>query len=205
MTSEFNIKAYCHIRNRTFSVNGSKQFKYDVSDLSVFFKSGYKSLDLDYPKFFKMDSLSKLALLGSELIFKTNQNNTIDSNTAIVLSNKASSLDSDRKFQESISDRDQFYPSPAVFVYTLPNICIGEISIRQQFRSENSFFIFERFNPEPLFVHANDLLQSNKASNVLCGWVNVDADEYDCFMYLVSKNGIFAHSIEQINSLYNAQ
>ncbi|MEJ0079473.1 MAG: hypothetical protein WDM78_00555 [Puia sp.] len=36
--------------------------------------------------------------------------------------------------------------SPALFVYTLPNIVIGEISIRRHFKGENAFFVFKQFD-----------------------------------------------------------
>ncbi|MGB7392927.1 MAG: 3-oxoacyl-ACP synthase [Pricia sp.] len=123
-------------------------------------------------------------------------------NTAIVLSNRASSLDTDRKYQESISDLHNFYPSPAVFVYTLPNICIGEISIRHRLRSENSFFIFDAFNAGFLKDYAESLLDTGKADEVLCGWVDVDENHYEAFLYLVSPTGNIPHTEQEITELY---
>src|SRR5690606_9045334 len=131
-------------------------------------------------------------------------NNTSEKNqnTAILLSNRASSLDTDRKHQESITDKEQYYPSPSVFVYTLPNICIGEISIKHKLLSENSFFIFERFNAEHLSIHAGQLLKTKKADQVLCGWTDFDDETYEAFLYLVSENGSILHNKEEINRLY---
>ncbi len=169
-------------------------------NLKSFLKSAYKNLEIKYPKFFKMDNLSKISFLAAEIILK---NITLENeNIALVFSNKAASLDTDRKFQDSISDVDNFYPSPAVFVYTLPNIGIGEISIRHQLKSENAFFVFENYNARFHQNYENELLQNNNSEAVLGGWVNVDGDNYDAFVYLVSKNGIIEHTKENLLKLY---
>jgi hypothetical protein len=62
--------------------------------------------------------------------------------TGIVLSNSNASLDADIKYYDSVAN----IPSPALFVYTLPNIVIGEISIKHSFKGENAFFIFDSFD-----------------------------------------------------------
>src|SRR5690554_7071776 len=142
-----------------------------------------------------MDNLSKLAFLASEFIFKEEDLDELENNIALVFSNNASSLDTDRKHQNSIQNTEEYFPSPAVFVYTLPNICLGEISIRHKLYSENSFFIFARFNAEHLQLYANGLLRNGKADKVLSGWVNFDKDTYEAFLYLVGKNGDIDHEI----------
>ena len=74
--------------------------------------------------------------------------------------------------------KENYFPSPAIFVYTLPNICLGEISIKHQLKSENSFFIFEEFNSEFTVNYADILLNTKKADQVLCGWVDYLKDDY---------------------------
>ena len=109
-----------------------------------------------------------------------------------------------KKHQESIQNKESYYPSPAVFVYTLPNICIGEISIKYKLYSENSFFIFDNFNAAHLFSYTNSLLSSNKATQVLCGWVEFDDENnYEAFLYLVGDEGPINHSKKDIITLYN--
>lgn len=163
----------------------------------------YKDLGVNYPKFFKMDNLSKLAFLGAELLLKDEDIPNRENNTALLLSNKSSSLDTDVKYQNSISDQEHYYPSPAVFVYTLPNICLGEISIRHQLKSENSFFIFDAFNASFLADYANILIESNKADKVLCGWTELFGDEYHAFLYLVATEGEMEHNKQNVEILYN--
>ncbi|HDZ14605.1 hypothetical protein LCGC14_1263760, partial [marine sediment metagenome] len=167
------IAKYCHIKGNTVSLDQDILFKNTSGDLGDFMKSAYKHFAIEYPKFFKMDRLSKLTFLAAEVLLGHPDTSKEDWNLAVVLSNRASSLDTDRKYHESISDADNFYPSPSVFVYTLPNICIGEISIRHKLRSENSFFIFNAFNPGFLKDYSENLLHTDKADEVLCGWVDV--------------------------------
>ena len=197
------IQSFCTIQNNEIILDGASIFKLESTIFSDFSKKAYQNFEMNYPKFFKMDSLSKLAFLGAEFLLKKEINNEKENNIALVFSNKSSSLDTDVKYQKSISDVENYFPSPAVFVYTLPNICLGEISIRHQLKSENSFFIFENFNPAFMANYAKVLLNSKKADKVLCGWVEYYDIEYKAFLYLVTKEGDLEHKIEMLLTEYN--
>lgn len=197
------IQSICSIQNNEIILDGVSIFKLESTIFSDFSKKAYQNFEMNYPKFFKMDSLSKLAFLGAELLLKNEINNEKENNIALVFANKSSSLDTDMKYQKSISDVENYFPSPAVFVYTLPNICLGEISIRHQLKSENSFFIFENFNPAFMANYAKVLLDSKKADKVLCGWVEYYDEEYKAFLYLVTKEGNLEHKIETLLTEYN--
>lgn len=199
MNNKLYIQDYCKIKNSEVILNKELLFKADSTDLKAFLKEAYRGLSIKYAKFFKMDSLSKLAFIGAELLLKED----VDSKTGIVFSNKASSLDTDRKHQESIDDQENYFPSPAVFVYTLPNIGMGEISIRHQLKSENAFFIFDQYNAGFHKNYEQSLIAMNKCESVLAGWVNVDKGNYDLFLYVVSKTGSIEHTKENLIKLYN--
>ena len=194
MKTETHISKNCKIESNAIFVDGKKLFELENVGFSEFIKNAYKELKIDYPKFFKMDNLSKLAFITSEIILrevcKTDQENDI----AIVFANKSSSLDTDVKYQNSIQDKENYFPSPAVFVYTLPNICVGEISIKHQLKSENAFFVFEYFNEEFITNYANQLIKSGKAERVLCGWVEYYQENYKSFVYLVGKDETLIHN-----------
>ena len=198
MQKEFYIQSYCHIKENAIFVNGDTAFKTDAEEFATFIKSAYKHFQINHSKFFKMDNLSKLAFIASDVLIKDEP----EKNIALIFSNNASSLDTDRKHQDSISDSENFYPSPAVFVYTLPNICLGEISIKHELYSENNFFVFEDFNADILSNYTNSLLAEEKAEKALCGWVNIDGGKYSAFLYVVAKKGTFTHSIPELNRLY---
>lgn len=191
------------IQNNEIILDGTTIFKTEASEFADFSKKAYQKFEMSYPKFFKMDNLSKLAFIGAELIL--NQIIAIRSinNIALLFANNSSSLDTDVKYQKSISDSESYFPSPAVFVYTLPNICLGEISIRHQLKSENSFFIFEAFNPEFMVNYANALIDTGKADQVLCGWTEYFNEEYKAFLYLVSKEGKMKHDKNKLETEFN--
>jgi hypothetical protein len=198
-----HIQSICTIQNNEIILDGVSIFKLEPTLFSDFSKKAYQNFEINYPKFFKMDSLSKLAFLGAELLLKNEIDTEKENNIALVFANNSSSLDTDVKYQNSISDPENYFPSPAVFVYTLPNICLGEISIRHQLKSENSFFIFDAFNPAFMANYAKVLLDSNKADKVLCGWVEYYDEEYKAFLYLVAREGNLEHKIETLLTEYN--
>lgn len=206
---EFNnyISKSCVIEDNTVFLSGKNSFILDDANFSEFSKAVYKKFEIEYPKFFKMDNLSKLAFLSAELLLKDLvQSNGEENDIALVFANRSSSLDTDVKYQESIASKDNYFPSPAVFVYTLPNICIGEISIKHNLKSENAFFVFEEFPAEFMMHYANNLLESEKAEKVLCGWTELYKENYRAVVYLVEKTSSNSfskeHNIETIKQLY---
>ncbi len=202
MRENLYIQHYCKIKNNQVTFDGKLVFEYknEENDVRSFFKAIYKYLNLSYRKFYKMDSLSKLSFLASEFILDKNDQ---DKNISIVFSNNASSLDTDRLYQQAIDDMDKYYPSPAIFVYTLPNIGIGEISIKHHLQSENAFFVFNEYKASFHHNYEQLLVKTKKSDAVLAGWTNIDANKYEAFIYLVSKNGKIIHSEQNLNKLHN--
>jgi hypothetical protein len=152
-------------------VDGSVTFRSDDGDFNSFAKALYKKCGADYPKFYKMSPLCKLGFLASELLLRgAGQPTTASGQVSIYLANSSASLHTDIIYQETISSK----PSPAVFVYTLPNIVIGEISIRNGFTGEGLFFIQEHFDRDFLCTLAENDLQTGRSAMSLVGWVEID-------------------------------
>ena len=149
-----------------------------------------------------MDNLCKLAFLSAEIVLNDSDTLKEERNVALVFSNSASSLDTDRKHQEAINEQDNYYPSPSVFVYTLPNITMGEISIKNELRSENAFFIFENYNANFHHIYESSLIHNEKSKAVLGGWDNVDGEDYEAFLYIVSEEGKIEHTEKNLINLY---
>src|SRR5512138_3805161 len=137
----YRITGYCSIKNDSVMVDGLlRQFEENFVTFADFIKSLYKKEGINYPKFFKMDGLSKLGFLTAELLLKRRTMDRYgDDRVGLILSNSASSLDTDIAHSGTISERSNYFPSPSVFVYTLPNIMNGEICIRHKFKGENIF------------------------------------------------------------------
>jgi hypothetical protein len=150
----------------------------------------YRHFGINYPKFYKMDVLSKLAFLATELLVgETPEAYMVDGqDVGVVLSNKSSSIVSDTFHQNSFQNPDEYFPSPAVFVYTLPNIMIGEICIRHQFTGENSLFVAKNSTEAPVREYANYLMNEGLTKLCICGWVDVTSTNLDAIVYsLTSK------------------
>ncbi|TYR37716.1 3-oxoacyl-ACP synthase [Sphingobacterium phlebotomi] len=181
MLEKTNIQKSCIIEQHRIVVDDKLIWSSEPEvSFSNFSKEAFHHLDIDYPKFYKMDALSKLAFLAAEYILQGEDTGEL----ALVLTSKSGSLDTDLKHQQSIRDSEYFYPRPATFVYTLPNICAGEICIRHGLQTENAFFIAEEFPEKTIFAYADYLLQSNKAKRVLCGWVEYFQEKYRAFLYI---------------------
>ncbi|GHT09355.1 hypothetical protein FACS189426_07530 [Bacteroidia bacterium] len=165
----------------------------------------YRSLKIDYPKFFKMDNLSKLGFLASELIFKDEESRFVPrEDLAIICFNRSSSLEADTLYQTTIQDNENYFPSPSVFVYTLPNIVAGEISIRNKLFGETSFYICKEFDEEQTFRTVNNAFQDQTTRSVLAAWVESFEEKQEVFMMLIeTETSDIIFSIEKIKELFN--
>jgi hypothetical protein len=163
---------------------GIKIFEHPGVDLADFLVSTYQDSKLNYPKFYKMDNLSKLGLLAAEILLEEfNSNSYKPEEIGVVLANVNSSLDDDIKYYESIKD----IPSPSLFVYTLPNIVIGEICIRNNFKGEDAFFILDAFDAGFIAKQVSYLMDKNILDACVCGWVDVLGQDYKAVLFLVEK------------------
>lgn len=201
---KYSISKWCTVSDETVSRLDQVVFEGEKGDFSAFAKAYYKANEIDYPKFFKMDALSKLAFIGSECLLMDEEFEKPSSDIALLFSNASSSLDTDLKHSESIVDKDSFYPSPAVFVYTLANICLAEVSIKHKLQSENTFFVSPRFDIDLMYAQASYILETNRAKQVLCAWVEYLEGTYQFFGYMVSpyKQGEVEHTRENIKKIY---
>jgi len=165
----------------------------------------YRSLQIDYPKFFKMDGLSKLGLLASEMILKDDDNRFAPrEDVAIVCFNSASSLDMDTQYQETINDNENYFPSPALFVYTLPNIVNGEIAIRNKFFGETFFYICKKFDATQIVRTVKNTFQDKNTTTVLAAWIEHFEEKREVFMMLVkNEEEGMEFTEEQVVKLYN--
>lgn len=135
----------------------------------------YREFIGDYPKFFKMDSLCKLGFVAADLILKDLPQEEKE-NIAIIFFNRNGSLITDRNYQSTIAD-DNYFPSPALFVYTLANIVTGEIAIRHKIYGESSFYVLAHPNETIMENVAKNVFQTSNPSYILSGWVDYDNDD----------------------------
>ena len=190
LSENLKITSSCIIRFNKVIINNKIDYvKDNYAGFPDFIKSVYRNYKIGYPKFFKMDNLSKLGFITSELLLK--QDDLLSSykndEIGVIISNSGSSIDTDIKYYNTIKDKSNYFPSPSVFVYTLPNIMIGEICIRNKIMGESTFFISEKFNPDFLYNYINILFNTSKIKSCISGWVEYEENKYESFLFLVEK------------------
>jgi hypothetical protein len=199
------IQHTCHISSRTISVDGRVLFFDESNNVGNFLNSIYRHFCIEYPKFFKMDVLSKLSFLTTEILLrKVNIHEISKEDVGIVLGNRSSSIISDISHQESIQKTTNHFPSPSVFVYTLPNIMMGEISIRHGLSNENTLLIHDDFSPEILEKYTNYLINEHIIEHAISGWIDATTDNHEAFFYFVTPqlvDSLGSHDCENIEYL----
>ncbi|MDR3365361.1 MAG: hypothetical protein LBO71_00120 [Prevotellaceae bacterium] len=180
------VRKYCHIANREVRVNGEAFPVAESDGDGKFLTSLYRSLKIDYPKFFKMDSLSKLGFLASELILRDeNPRFAPREDLAVICFNRSASLATDALHQAAIQREDSCYASPSVFVYTLPSIVTGEIAIRNKFFGETSFYVCEERSAQQIFRTVRHAFHDKATRAVLAAWVECGGETLEALMALV--------------------
>ncbi len=135
----------------------------------------YKARIGDYPKFYKMDNTCRLGFIASELLLKA-ESATERTDRGVILFNRHSTTDTDRKFYSSILDRNEFYPSPSVFVYTLPNILTGEIAIRNLLHGETCHYLLSSPDQKMMQRIINATFAGSGLGSAITGWVDYTDD-----------------------------
>ena len=154
----------------------------------------YKTKIGDYPKFYKMDMLSRLAFVASELLIESEGQRTLNSNPstlnysrAVILFNHSSSIIADRQYVKSIK-KDDFFPSPAAFVYTLPNITTGEIALRNGYHGETSFYLLAERNEKLMQRVIKSTFIDRDIKSVIGGWIDCPSeDKFECDIRIYVK------------------
>lgn len=150
----------------------------------------YKQQVGDYPKFYKMDPLARLGFIASELLLQSlGEERFVErEDRAVVLVNRSASLAADRKYEETIQTGDNYFPSPADFVYTLPNIVTGEIAIRNHYHGETTFLVIDQQEDEQLNSLIAQAFEDEMTQSVLGGWLECqDENHFDAQIGIYQK------------------
>ena len=155
----------------------------------------YKRYIGDYPKFYKMDGLSRLGFVAAELLLQAERGERLTGtpkprcDRAIILFNNTSSMVADRHYWATVRDLEASFPSPAHFVYTLPNIVVGELAIRHQYRGETSFYILPERRDDIMRQVVSAALADSTMSSALTGWIDYPCNEhFEADLYIIHNS-----------------
>lgn len=181
------MRRWCSKRSKKMKLYIKKHIRLSFENAAAI-NNFYRSLQIDYPKFFKMDGLSKLGFLAAEMIFKERANRFEPrEDIAIIGFNRSSSLDTDTQYQATIGNNENYYPSPSLFVYTLPNIVTGEIAIRNKLLGETSFYICETLNVKQMAEIVENAFFDAGTKAVLAMWIEHFEGKNEVFGALVGS------------------
>lgn len=141
----------------------------------------------DYPKFFKMDVLSRLGLVATELLLKSEADRYVPrDDRAVVVCGRYGSYVADCRHAAAIAVPGGL-ASPAVFVYTLANIVSGEIAIRNRYFGETSSFLFDAYDADLVRTVAATAFADAATRSVICAWLDCpSADRFEARVQLLT-------------------
>lgn len=194
--ADYQVTHRVHITPAGLEIDGQRQAT--TAQGKALLTEIYKQSIGNYPKFYKMDLLCRLAFVASELLLQQEANATAaDLATAseregcgeergVIFFNRTSSIDSDRKHIATIVNKE--LPSPSIFLYTLPNIMTGEIAIKHGYKGETSLYILDHKNEEQIRQVVAVTLQQSNLQSVVTGWVDgLDDEHFEADVFLACR------------------
>lgn len=173
------------IKDSRIVIDGETVFTSTEQVFSTFIREAYKTLDEGNMKFYKMDDLSKLGYMACHYLLKDWSYEPTE--IGIVLANRNASLHTDIRHQAVIDKEGDAAASPAIFVYTLPNVVAGEVCIRYKIQGENTFFISKECNLAELKEYAALVMPQNKLKLCIVGWCELVNDKYEAVFELLQS------------------
>lgn len=135
----------------------------------------YKGYLADNPKFYKMDPFSRLAYISSGLLMRDLY--PVE-DSSLLLFNQTSSIIQQRAHLSTFKSSDDYFPSPAIYIYTLPNVVTGEIAIKYNIKGETTLMILPEYNQEAMQEVVDATLSSlSEGAYLLTGWVDCSSED----------------------------
>ena len=137
----------------------------------------YKKYLADGSRFFKMDLYSRLAYAATGLLAKDALESCDPEDLALFIFTQNGSVLADRKHLSTFSDPKEFFPSPAIFINTLPNVVLGEIAVRNNIKGETTLVLLPERDEAALHRVIDATVSATRPSVMLYGWVDCDAED----------------------------
>ena len=140
----------------------------------------YKKEIGGYTSFYRMDELSRLGFVATELLLsqETGSQRFVErDDRAVVMFNRTSSIIVDKSFTHAVGDGPFETPSPSTFIRTLPNIVTGEIAIRNKYHGETSFYMLPDKDERTMLDIIRATFADSATKSAIAGWVDYENDE----------------------------
>ena len=182
-SSALNPVRRVQISQGQVNVDETSAFVSSQTDFHIFSREAFKSRGESNMKFYKMDDLCKLGYLASAWLLDGIEYG--EEECGIVMSGKYGCLDTDIRHQQIIDSEGDSSASPAVFVYTLPNVVAAEISIRHHIKGENIWFWSEDKTMSDIKKYASILAASRDLKYCIAAHIDfINGDYFAIFELL---------------------
>lgn len=161
-------------RNGRFSVDG-KELAGSTGDLDRDLGNAWAAMEVELPRFVRMDRNSKLVSIAAAPFFVPGAalSKYPKDSIGMVIMGTHGSMDTDQRYVEQLQAEN--HASPGLFVYTLPNIAMGELSIQHGLHGSGLCLLSD----SPDIVQMRDaceiLLEDHGMEVLICGWANIFA------------------------------
>ena len=120
-------------------------------DFKTYIKGLFASVSEPYMKFSKMDDYCRLGTTAVQLLLdKAGGVSQYDPyEIALIVNTDTGCIESDLAHWDNIT-ADEYVSSPAIFVYTLPNVVAGEICIKNKFKGEGVTLVGNADDPKTI-------------------------------------------------------
>lgn len=182
-SSALNPVRRVQISQGQVNVDETSVFVSSQTDFHIFSREAFKPRGESNMKFYKMDDLCKLGYLASAWLLDGIEYG--EEECGIVMSGKYGCLDTDIRHQQIIDSEGDSSASPAVFVYTLPNVVAAEISIRHHIKGENIWFWSEDKTMSDIKKYASILAASRDLKYCIAAHIDfINGDYFAIFELL---------------------
>ncbi len=120
-----------------------------------------------WPRFGRMDLLSKLGVGAAELCIGSAFAQLARDDLALVGASMLGSLEVDAEYHDTLLKGGPASASPALFVYTLPSMFLGEVAIGLGLRGRTSLISQGRLSAVAALAAAVRLIEKERATSVL--------------------------------------
>lgn len=185
-------------RNGHFEVDG-RVLATGAGDVDVDLATAWAALGATYDRFHRTDRLARLVLLcGEALLADLPDDDDLHERTGMLLTGRHGSLDTDQRHHQALL---QGQPSPAVFVYTLPNIALGELSICHRLFGPGLCLLEDAPDAGRLADLCRWMLDGEGMRRVICGRADIFAGEVSATFLLTGHGGRPWHN-EEVGTLH---
>jgi len=137
----------------------------------------YKSFLSDGSRFYKMDLYSRLAYVATGLLCKDAIGDCSPEDISLFVFTQNGSILADRKHLSTFCTPEEYYPSPAIMINTLPNVVLGEIAVKNRIKGETTLIILPYRDDSIIDMVVKASVSDSRPSLVIYGWVDCDAED----------------------------